>query len=330
MNTLWQVFLLPTSLVCAIVPMVLFLWLVWWMDRYDREPIWLVMLTFAWGALGGVLFALIGSEIAMQPISMAIGATTADQLSAVLVAPLVEEPTKAMILFIIMFSRYFDHAADGFVYGAAAGLGFGMTENFLYFTNATGDPLSWAALVVIRTFFSAVMHGCASSCVGAVLGWARFRGWFAKIFALPLGFGPAMGMHALWNGLLTLDAFWPEAHLSFWNFVVFPFEVLFLFGIFQFAIWDERAIIRRELADEVQHGLLPLAHASAIAGYFSRKRGSWVPAGVPHEQYVRAATTLALRKHQCRHGSSRSNAFYQEDVMRLRKEIQELLKLAKR
>lgn len=334
MQSLWQIVLLPSSLCCSIFPMVLFLGLVWWLDRYDREPVWLVFLTFCWGALGGVLFALIGSELLLQGMSQVMALVgedpgRAEQLAPVLVAPLVEEPTKAMILFLIMFSRHFDNTADGFVYGAAAGLGFGMTENFLYFTNMGGDPFVWAQMVVIRTFFSAVMHACATSCVGAALGFARFRGWTAKLIALPLGFMPAMGMHALWNGLLTVDSIRPEWGLSTLNFVLFPLEVMILFGIFQFAIWDERAIIRRELADEVQEGLIPLAHASSIASYFRRNRSDWLPVGFPREQYVKAATTLALRKHQCRYASSRSYGFYQEEVLRLRQEIRALLKLAK-
>ncbi|HND30206.1 MAG TPA: PrsW family intramembrane metalloprotease [Myxococcota bacterium] len=329
MESIWQLVLLPFSLLCAVIPMVAFLGLVWWLDRYDREPIWLVLLTFAWGALGGVLFALLGSSLAMEPLAMLVGPEQAEQLAAVIIAPLVEEPTKAMILFVIMFSRHFDHAADGFVYGAAAGLGFGMTENFLYFTSMGSDPMTWFGMVVIRTFFSAVMHACATSCVGAVLGFARFRGWGAKILALPMAFIPAMSIHALWNGLLTLDAYVTEWELSWFNFALFPLEVMILFGIFQAAIWDERRLIRRELADEVVQGLLPLAHATAIAGYFSRKKPGWVPAGVPQDAYIKAATTLALRKHQCRYASQRAYPFYHDDVLRLRREIQGLLALAK-
>ncbi len=330
MQPILQLVLLPISLLCAVIPMLCFLAFVWWSDRYDREPVWLVLLTFAWGGLGGVLFALIGSSIAIEPLTWAIGAQWADSLSAVIVAPLVEEPTKAMILFVIMFSRYFDNTADGFVYGAAAGLGFGMTENFLYFTSASSNLPSWMLTVVARTFFSAVMHACATSCVGAMLGFARFRGLLPKLIAVPMGFGIAMGMHALWNGLLTWQEFRPDLPLTFINFVIFPFEALFLFGVFQFAIWDDRTILRRELADEVQQGLIPLAHASAIGSYWKRGGSEWVPVGIPKEQYIRAATTLAMRKHQCRYASSRSYGFYQEEVLRLRQEIKKILELGEK
>jgi RsiW-degrading membrane proteinase PrsW (M82 family) len=328
------------SVLCATVPMLAFLFLVWFLDRHDREPIWLFGLTFLWGAIGSILFALIGSSLAMVPLVLACqlvepltgvpGAIMADQLSAVLVAPLVEEPMKALILFAVMFSRHFDNATDGFVYGAAAGLGFGMTENFLYFVQVAsmGDTFSWLMTVVIRTFFSALMHACATSCVGAMLGFARFRGLGWKIMALPIGFGVAIAIHATWNGLLTVDAFTGSGLFTLANFVLFPLEFLTLFVVFQFALWDERRTIRRELADEVSNQVMPLGHAQAIAGYFSRSRAGWLDARIPQGAYVKAATTLAIRKHQCRNASQGAYGFYSDEVLRLRKEVQALQALA--
>lgn len=317
------------SVVCASVPMIGFLFLMWWLDRHDREPLWLFGLTFAWGAIGAVLLAMVGSSLAMAPLGWLVGPESADRWSAVIIAPLIEEPTKALILFAVAQSRHFDNASDGFVYGAAAGLGFGMTENFLYFTSvaSTGDLMGWVQVVVVRTLFSAVMHACATSCVGAVMGFARFRGWGWKIAALPIGFGAAIGIHALWNGLLTLDEVNGTSHYTTANFLLFPLEFLVLFAVFQLALWEERAVLRRELADEVQAGILPLEHASAIGSWFKRANPSWVPAGVPHRDYVRAATTLAFRKHQCRNASPRAYPFYADEVVRLRREVQALLAL---
>lgn len=320
------------SVFCASLPMLGFLLLIWWLDRHEREPVWLFGLTFCWGAIAAVGFALVGSELLMMPLRWGLGATLAEQYSAVLVAPLVEEPSKALVLFAVMQSRHFDNATDGFVYGAAAGLGFGMTENFLYFTSAasSGDALGWMSTVVIRTFYSALMHGGATSCVGAMLGFARFRSWGWKLAALPLGFGAAMGMHALWNGLLTLDALRGGGQLyTSINFAIFPLELFALLGVFQLALWDERATIRRELADEVRAGLLPLKDAVAIASYLRRSRREWVPPGVPQWPYIRAVTRLAFRKHQCRNSTGARHRLYAEDVLRLRREIGALQALAR-
>src|SRR5687768_16729724 len=96
------------SVFCATVPMLTFLALVWWMDRHDREPLWLFGLTFLWGALGATFLSLMGNGMFMGLASAVVGPELGDALGTVVGAPLIEEPTKALILFAIMFSRHFD------------------------------------------------------------------------------------------------------------------------------------------------------------------------------------------------------------------------------
>lgn len=315
------------SVVCAVVPMLTFLMIVWFLDRHDREPLWLVILTFVWGACGAVGFAILGNQSFVSVLTTVFGSQVADTISAPIVAPLVEEPMKALVLFVVMFSRHFDNATDGFVYGAAAGLGFGMTENFFYFVNvaASGDLAMWVQTVVIRTFFSALMHACATSCVGAMLGFARFRGAGWKGAALPIGFGLAVGMHALWNGMITIGILTDNVGFVFANLALFMLEFGVLFVVFQISLWEERGTIRRELADEVEQNLLPLAHATAVGSWWNRSKTDWLPQGVPHRPYVKALTMLAVRKHQSR---NTTHPFYSEDVVRLRGEVHGLRALA--
>ena len=286
------------SIVFATIPLVLALWFMWWLDRYDREPPWLVALCMAWGGIGGVVFALIGSTILMLPIELVLPADVADGIGATFVAPLVEEPGKAMILLAIVFSRHFDNTTDGFLYGAGCGLGFGVTENFMYFWNvgATGDMDAYVGTVVVRTLYSAMMHAAASSCVGAALGFAKFRGWGAKLVVPPLGLMVAMGIHALWNGLLTAEGFvGAGGALAVLNFLLFPLEFLTLFLIFQACLWSEKSMLRRELEGEVPAAQLPF-----LASYLGRNKKSWLAPGIPHDDYIVAATNLAFRKHQAR------------------------------
>ena len=139
--------------------------------------------------------------------------------------PLIEEPSKAIVLLAVAMSRRFDNTTDGFVYGAATGLGFGMTENFLYFTSVgeTGDLAGWVGTIVVRTLYSALMHAAASSCVGAALGFAKYRGWSSRFTVPPLGLLIAMGIHFTWNGLLTLeDATGGEGSFALLDFLLFP------------------------------------------------------------------------------------------------------------
>jgi protease PrsW len=308
----------------AVVPLVGFLGVMWWLDRYDREPLWLVGGTFLWGAVGGTAMAVVGSGYALDFLTAALPPDQVVFATTVIVAPLVEEPTKALVLVAIALSRHFDNTTDGFVYGAATGLGFGMTENLLYFLQVAsdGNMSAWIATVAVRTLYSALMHASASSVIGAALGWARFRGVRAMVTAVPLGLLGAIAIHALWNGLLAVaSSSGSGGVLAAVNLVLFPLEFLGLFVVFQLCLLEERRMIRRELGEEVARGLLPEAHLGHLCSYLGRMRRGWLPRSVDQVAYVETATRLAFRKHQTRlQGSDRSGAEldgYRDDLKTL-------------
>lgn len=322
-----QLLLVLLSMACAVLPILAFLLVVWWMDRYEREPLWLVAMVFAWGAVGGIMLGLFVSLLLQAPLGLVLSAEQASAFSTVFIAPLAEEPAKALVLFAVYFSRQFDNTTDGFVYGAAAGLGFGMTENFMYFVGAAaeGDVAGWAGTVLIRTLYSALMHAGASSMIGAALGFMKFRGPLTKLVALPTAFCMAMGMHALWNGLLTLADLQGNAGLAAANLLLFPLEFFALVVVLQLCLLDESRTILRELAPEVERGLIPAAHLRVLSSYLKRGRRGWLERGVDHHAYVHAATTLAFRKHQ----ALRWPGHLDEDVAALRDEIRGLLRGAR-
>lgn len=312
------------SIPCAVIPILGFLWFIWWLDRYDREPIWLFLGVFTWGAIGAVFLSLVGSGVVAVPIAALAPEGTVDALLMTFAAPLVEEPSKALILLFVARSRHFDNVTDGFVYGAAAGLGFGMSENLLYFVRVaeTGDPTAWLLTVVVRTLYSALMHAGATSVVGAALGIAKFRRGAFGTGVLAAGVAVAMGMHALWNGLLSL-AQDGAGSLGALNFVLFPLEFGVLVVIFQVCLVFEHRMLRRELTDEAQRGTLPTSHVRVLSSYLLRWRRGWLPREVDHHEYVRMTTTLALRKSQL--ASGRDALFFESEISELRAEITELL-----
>ena len=53
--------LIISSILAAIIPMVAYLIIIWRFDRYDREPFKLVLTCYFWGAVGEIIFSLIGS-----------------------------------------------------------------------------------------------------------------------------------------------------------------------------------------------------------------------------------------------------------------------------
>jgi hypothetical protein len=196
----------------------------------------------------------------------------------------------------------------------------------MYFSSVAfaGDIGEWATTVVIRTFYSALMHGCATSMVGAGLGLFRFRGLVPTVLGGVGGLLLAMSMHATWNGLLVLEGMRGDGILAMLNYVLFPIEALCVFAAYQFAVWTEKRTIRRELAEEAQAGLIPADHPEILASWLRRRREGWVPAGVDRDRYVRTATQLAFRKRQARLLGPTAE-FYNDDVDRLRRAIRGLL-----
>ena len=321
-----EILLVLLSVFAATLPMIAFVVIVVLLDRYEREPWWLVGSAFLWGAIGAAGLAIVGSLILMIPMS-GLEASVAEFVSITFVAPLVEEPAKALILLPIAASRHFDGTTDGFVYGAAAGFGFGMAENFIYFTDAAldGQAVAWFGLVVIRTVFTAVMHGCATALVGAALGRAKFRPWSSKLVLVPLGLLAAMTVHGLWNGPLAMEqALGTDGVIGVVAYVLFPLEFLALFGLYQLCLLGESRMIRRELEAEAGQGTLPAEHAPRIASWLARfSARKWLPEGVEAKPYIEAATLLAFRRHQ--RSLDPSSAFCEAEIERLRGVVRGLL-----
>jgi RsiW-degrading membrane proteinase PrsW (M82 family) len=300
-------------------------------DRYDREPIWMVCCAFSWGAFLATSASLLGNTSAAWILYHLLGPEQADLLVAPFVAPLVEEPFKALVLFGLLGSRRFDGGPDGFVYGAAAGFGFAATENLLYFWGAAESAsagagngfLIWSGTVFARTFFSAFLHASASGIIGASLGIGKFRWLPTRVAIGMLGLACALSAHATWNGLLTLGQSvesWGAA-LVVLDFLLLPAGVVLLALVFGLLLARERGVIERELAEEAKAGYIPMEYAKHIATLRGRLLQRVSPVGVPEQTYVRAATDLALRKAQASQSNGARKQFLTAEVERLRGEL---------
>jgi protease PrsW len=315
----------------SVIPMLFYLLLIWLMDRYDREPFWLLLLNFFWGATGAVLFGIIGSiimgigvsEFIFQFATDSDAGTLNNLAGAVVVAPLVEESTKGVFLLITAMSRKFDGPVDGAVYGGAIGLGFGMTENFLYFISYGNTISNLVTLIIIRTLFSAVLHCCTQAVFGASIGFAKFRGPLAKLTIVPIGLAIAMFMHFTWNLTVSFES------TALLGFAFMIMAVIVIFVVFQFGVYQDGKIILKELTEESNNGVIPREHLKYIPYTSRRYRRGWLPLGINQKDYVKTATTLALRKHQLRTLKSGAQISYLREVENLRNKIASMLYYAK-
>jgi RsiW-degrading membrane proteinase PrsW (M82 family) len=297
------------------------------MDRYEREPLWLLGVTFGYGAIIGILGAVLGSTLIVNVFGIDDFTT-----QAVVVAPFIEEPAKAFILLMLLLTFHFDNATDGLVYGAATGLGFAMTENFLYFAQYQGGTQEWIELVATRSLFTAVLHASASAIVGVMLGLFRYRGKLKQWLLAPtLGLTGAIALHSAFNASVVRGELGGEPSYTVLAYTMVALMGVLLFGATQVSLHFEHKMLARELADEAEEGHIPAEHA-AILPFYRRRRGvAWL-AGYPElvqsrasrRKYVRKATLLAFRKHQAKSPGPIPSGIT-ADIKRLRKDLRGML-----
>ena len=178
-------------------------------EQYDKEPWEALRIAFAWGAISGVFLALLLSALG-APLLLLLLADLTDPsvhdilpviVGAVIVAPIVEEFAKPLVMFQNKtIRREIDELEDGIVYGAACGLGFGATENVMYGLTeglALAGFAGMALLIVIRTVSSILLHLVTTSYTGHGIARYMLNG---EPFSVVLKYYlVAVVIHATWN-----------------------------------------------------------------------------------------------------------------------------------
>ena len=197
--------------ILGVVPLVLAYFIVIRsVDRYAPEPWWVLFVCFAWGAVGAVILSILVSVVgegalvaALNPEDTSAGQKLVNNTAATFMAPLVEEPAKALgLLAIYLFaSRRVDETHGplaGMVYGGIIGLGFTLTEDILYIVEA-GKELGgtgFFGVFFVRTVLLGFGHATFTALTGLGLGlWVTMSDPWR--WAMPvLGLAGGMLIHA--------------------------------------------------------------------------------------------------------------------------------------
>ena len=320
------------TILASVAPAVLYSLVVWWLDRYEKEPWGLLAATFVWGAIPAIVLSLMAECVLGIPFAGLFGEVAAQLISGSIVAPIVEETAKAVAIAMvfIVFRREIDGVLDGIVYGALVGFGFAMTENALYFLGALmeGDVGNWLIVVFTRTVIFGLNHGLFSGIVGMGFGYAamtrsRWKRWAAPVVALAV----AISVHAVHNLSVSLAAemCWPVL-ISFandWGGVIILLIMVLL-------SWDrEKARITQELSDEVSAGTLSQDDYETAVLYGRRVAAQWralylhgLREARKVRRYHQVATELAFAKRRLR--DAPGDRAGERMVSRLRDEIRVL------
>ncbi|GIM97254.1 PrsW family intramembrane metalloprotease [Paractinoplanes toevensis] len=211
----------PIATVTAVLLFALLAVPFWWvvreLDFLEREPIELLVLAFAWGALVATSVSIPAGTAGENLIAKLGSPQLAAGWGAALAGPAVEEIAKTLgVVVIVLIARpQINSVLDGVVYGAMVGLGFQIAEDIVFAVGAValagqGDQIQPViATFLLRGFVSGVWsHTLFGALAGAGIGYLvvrRDRRPARRIGVAVLAWLGAWASHALWNSPLLID-----------------------------------------------------------------------------------------------------------------------------
>jgi RsiW-degrading membrane proteinase PrsW (M82 family) len=271
----WGAFIL--AVVAAGLPTLIYLGLIWWLDRYEKEPAHLLAVTFLWGALPAALLAVMLGLALAAPLS-ALGDPGEVWGRAHVLTPAIEEVVKgaALVSLILWRRAEFNGVLDGIIYGAFVGLGFALTENLLVFAAAfeSGAVQPGLVLVALRGGLFGLNHPLFSAIFGASLGWALYhRGVWGRVGVPALGLTAAIALHLLHNSLVAgqWEHGWrlPLALVADWG------GLALVAALVPLAWANERRWLVEGLRDEVRLGTITDAEYRHVVSHRRRAAAEW-------------------------------------------------------
>lgn len=297
---------ISVSIGLSFISALFFAWLVYWVDRYEKEPLILLGIVFVWGAVvaAGAAFVL-NTTLGLGVYLFTGSDVIADLTTGSLIAPVIEECLKgfAVLVVFLVFRREFDSIMDGIVYAAIAALGFAATENAYYLFARGYQEEGWGGLLllfVLRAIVFGWQHPFYTAFTGIAFAAVRMtRNIAAKIFLPIVGLGVAIFAHSLHNtiasvvpglcGLATLVSVDWSGWLGMLTFVLV-------------ALYREQTRLKKYLREEVALGVMSAAQYQVACSAWAQ---SWAVLRSMGEggysatwRFYRLTAELMHKKHQ--------------------------------
>ena len=157
-------------LALALAPALAIMIYIYIKDKYEREPVKLLLKNFGLGATASIVITLIIGLVLKLIFPTADPLSVAEQFfKAFIIVALVEEFSKYIIVrYYAQRNKEFDEPFDGIVYAVMVSMGFAALENILYvyqFGMANG---------IVRAFTAVPAHASFAIIMGYYMGKAKF------------------------------------------------------------------------------------------------------------------------------------------------------------
>ena len=157
-------------IISAISPILFVLIFIYFMDRYEKEPIQLLLSNFFLGAIVSIIITTILFVIIDVPLPLKDKTSVFEQfIKAFFVVGISEEFSKYIIVrYYAQPLGQFNEPFDGITYAVMVSMGFATTENLMYVAHGGLDT------ALIRAFTAVPAHATFAILMGYYIGRAKF------------------------------------------------------------------------------------------------------------------------------------------------------------
>jgi len=187
-------------LLASLAPVFIILFYIYFRDKYDKEPLGLLIKSLIAGML--IVIPIVLVERLLVAIMPPIGKVPAAAYNAFLVAGSTEEVFKFLALYLLVWkSPSFDEKFDGIVYAVFVSLGFAAVENVLYVLDGGYHT------AIVRAITAVPAHALFGITMGYYLGIARMYSELRKEYLRKAILIPIV-LHGIYDFILMVEVGW--------------------------------------------------------------------------------------------------------------------------
>lgn len=202
-------------LLLALAPAVILMMYVYFRDKYEKEPIKLILKGILLGAV--IIFPVGLIENYIIGFGTGLAKIPKAAFDGFIVAGATEEAFKYFVVFILIWrNRNFNEKFDGIVYAVSVALGFATIENIFYVFSNNSMQVG-----LLRAFTAVPGHTIFGIVMGFYLGMARFS-VYGKSKWLLMAFTVPWLLHGIYDFMLMSGH--PILLLAFIPFIIFMYR----------------------------------------------------------------------------------------------------------
>jgi RsiW-degrading membrane proteinase PrsW (M82 family) len=229
------------------VPFVYFAAAWYFEKREEGKPLRFFTGMFVWGMFAAFLSLLVSSGLVSELKGFEFAPFVV--VATMLISPVVEETFKGIGVLFMSGHHDYNDTLTGLLLGFTCGAGFAFVENWFYFSFKTNPfemgLVGWGSLILYRSFFNTLAHGCFTAAVSTSIGYVRSIKKLHRVARLAFvpGVFLAIAVHSIYNMSALADSFMIAGKTI--PFYIFnPMLIILLATVFflvmVFAVIDEK------------------------------------------------------------------------------------------